>query len=99
VQFRANLKVVDNKLVAIRIPEADLHSTGVLVEALPGSPCDALHLNTSVDFYIGEHAPSPLPLKLGQELWMEVTVPAQGPPRPIQLALKDNGLWKPLAFK
>ena len=52
-----------------------------------------------MDFYIAEHAADPTRLKAGQELWIEVTVPPQGPPRPLQLALKDNGAWKPLAFQ
>jgi hypothetical protein len=30
---------------------------------------------------------------------MEVTVPPKGPPRPLQLALKKDGAWKPLAFQ
>jgi hypothetical protein len=85
--------------VAIRIPEADLRSTGLMVEALPGSSCDALRLDTPVDFYIAEHATILTPLKPGQELWVEVTLPPQGPPRPIQLALKEDGAWKPLAFQ
>jgi uncharacterized membrane-anchored protein len=99
IQFRAKLKVEGNKLVAIRIPEADLTSKGVMVWAMPGSSCDALRLQQPVDFYIAEHAASPLPVQPGQELWIEVTVPPQGPPRPIQLALKQNGVWKPLAFQ
>jgi len=49
---------------------------------------------------LAEHATSPLPLSKGQELWAEVTVPPKGPPRPIQLALKEaDGAWKPLAFQ
>ena len=36
--FRAKLKVDKNRLVAIRIPEADLTSKGVYVTALPGPP-------------------------------------------------------------
>lgn len=99
VQFRAKLKVDGNKLLAIRIPEADLRSTGVMVEALPGSSCDALHVVAPVDFYIADHATDPTPLKQGQELWIEVTIPPQGPPRPIQLALKQDGAWRPLAFQ
>jgi hypothetical protein len=99
VQFRANLKVESNKLEAIRIPEADLTSKGVNVSALPNSSCDALRIVEPVDFYIAEHAVDPTPLKPGQELWIEVTVPPQGPPRPIQLALKQDGAWKPLAFQ
>jgi hypothetical protein len=70
-----------------------------LVQGQPGSSCDALRLEEPVDFYIAEHAASPLPIKPGQELWMEVTVPPKGPPRPLQLALKDGSNWKPLAFQ
>jgi hypothetical protein len=99
VQFRAKLKVQGNKLVAIRIPEADLTSKGVVVWAMPGASCDALHIEEPVDFYIGEHAADPTPLKPGKELWIEVTIPPKGPPRPIQLALKQDGVWKPLAFQ
>jgi hypothetical protein len=66
---------------------------------MPGSPCDALRLQQPVDFYIAEHAADPTALRQGEELWIEVTVPPKGPPRPLQLALKDNGAWKPLAFQ
>jgi uncharacterized membrane-anchored protein len=99
ITFRANLKVEKNKLLAIRIPEADLRSKGVNVTALSGSACDNLRLDEQVDFYIAEHAADPTALRQGEELWIEVTVPPKGPPRPLQLALKDNGAWKPLAFQ
>ena len=99
VQFSAKLKVEGGKLLAIRIPEADLKSKGVDVLAMPGSSCEALSIIEPVDFYIAEHAEDPSWLKPGQELWIEVTVPPQGPPRPLQLALKDKGAWKPLAFQ
>jgi uncharacterized membrane-anchored protein len=99
VEFKAKLKVENNKLVAIRIPEADLKSKGVDVSAMPGAACDALRLDEPVDFYIAEHAADPSRLSKGQELWIEVTVPPKGPPRPIQLALKQDGAWKPLAFE
>ena len=99
VQFRAKLKVENNRLLAIRIPEADERSKGVNVTAWPDSSCDAMRLDEPVDFYIAEHAADPTRLQPGQELWMEVTVPPQGPPRALQLALKDNGAWKPLAFQ
>jgi uncharacterized membrane-anchored protein len=99
VQFRAKLKVEGNKLLAIRIPEADQSSKGVNVIAMPDSSCDAMRIEEPVDFYIAEHAADPTRLKPGQELWIEVTIPPLGPPRPLQLALKDNGAWKPLAFQ
>jgi len=99
VQFPAKLKVENNKLVAIRIPEADLTSKGLDVAAMPGASCDAMRVVEPVDFYIPEHAADPTPLKAGTELWVEVTIPPKGPPRPIQLAMKQDGAWTPLAFQ
>ena len=103
VRFPAQVKVGDNKLVAIRIPDTDNTSSGPpgsqLVVAWPGSSCDDLRLETPVDFYIPEHAAIPTPLRPGQEIWIEVTVPPKGPPRPLQLALKQDGVWQPLAFQ
>jgi hypothetical protein len=99
VQFPAQLKVVDKKLLAIRLAESDESPHGVSVGAAPGTSCEDLHVLEPVDFYIAEKATSPTPVKPGQELWIEVTVPPQGPPRPIQLALKDGEAWRPLAFE
>jgi hypothetical protein len=98
-QFPAQLKVEGNKLMAIRIEDPVYNPAGTLVDAWPGSSCDAFRIHAPVDFYIAEHAAQPTPLKPGQELWIEVTVPPNGPPRPIQLALKQDGAWKPLAFQ
>ena len=89
----------DNKLIAIRVPESENSSATQSVAAPPGAPCDQMRLAEPVDFYIAEHATDPSWLKPGQELWIEVTVPPKGPPRPLQLALKDNGVWRPLAFQ
>jgi uncharacterized membrane-anchored protein len=99
VQFPATLKVEGGKLFAIRIQDQDSRPSGQTVTAWPGAQCEEMRLNQPVDFYIAEHAASPLPVKQGDELWIEVTVPPQGPPRPIQLALKQDGVWKPLAFQ
>jgi len=98
-QFSAQLKVEGNKLAAIRIEDPVYNPAGNLVDAWPGSSCDAFRLHLPVDFYVAEHAVLPTPLQPGQEMWIEVTVPRNGPPRPIQLALKQDGAWKPLAFQ
>ena len=98
VEFRANLRVEDNKLIAMRVEGQEDQTAGEAVTAMPGGPCDQMHLTSGTDFFIAEHAQSPLPLKPDQELWIEVTIPPKGPPRPIQLALKDNGTWRPLTF-
>jgi hypothetical protein len=52
--------------------------------------------NEPIAFFISEHTPDPSRLKAGEELWAEVTVPKQGPPRPIRLGVKRNGILTPL---
>lgn len=99
VRFAAQLKVEDNKLLAIRIEDVEQRHRGLMVEAMPGASCDAMRLEMPSDFYIGEHAAIPRALEPGRELWVEVTVPQQGPPRPVQLAVKEGGSWRVLGFQ
>ena len=99
VLFQAKLAVKENKLIAIRVPESDTSTPTQTVSAPPGAPCDQLSLSQPVDFYIPDNATDPTRLKPGRQLWIEVTLPPKCPPRPLQLALKDNGAWKPLAFQ
>jgi len=66
--------------------------------ASPGSTCDNLRLEQRWIF-IFQNTRQPHAVRAGQELWIEVTVPPKGPPRPMQLALKENGNWRPLAFQ
>jgi hypothetical protein len=56
-------------------------------------------LSDSVLYFIPEHAQDPTPRRNAAELWAEVTIPRKGPPRPIQLALKKNGVWTPLDLR
>jgi hypothetical protein len=98
VEFPAKLAVKDNRLIALHErDEQDPHA--LMVDGLENRPCDRMRLSQPVNFYIAEHAQSPLPTQRGDELWIEVTVPPKGPPRPIQLAMKQGGSWKPLAFQ
>lgn len=99
IEFPARLKVENNKLEAIRIPSGDGLPAGNWVRATPGMPCDSFLIDEPVSFYVEDASASPLPIQPGQEWWIEVTVPPQGPPRPLQLAVKQNGAWKPLAFQ
>jgi hypothetical protein len=95
VSFRAILKAENNKLIAVRA-EGENSQAGEEVWAVPGAPCDRMRLTEPTNFYIAEHTQSPLPLKPGQELWIEVTVPPKGEPRPLQMALKEDEVWKPV---
>ena len=50
----------------------------------------------SLAFFIPEHIPDPSIRPEGEELWVEVTLPRRGAPRPIRLAVKKNGTLTPL---
>jgi hypothetical protein len=99
ITFPARLAVKDNKLIAIRIPSTGDPPDGQLVAAGPGMSCESLGLVDPVRFFVPKRAPVPMTLSPGMELWIEVTVPLKGPPRPVQLALKQDGRWEPLAFE
>ena len=60
--------------------------------------CSNAFLLEPINFYLPSGAKSPFPLAKGSELWVEVTVPPKGPPRPLNLALSNNGQWQPLSF-
>jgi hypothetical protein len=49
-----------------------------------------------IAFFIPEHAADPSFRPAGEELWAEVTLPRSGPPRPIRLGVKKNGVLTPL---
>jgi hypothetical protein len=53
-------------------------------------------LDQPLAFFIPEHVPDPSVRAAGEELWVEVTLPRQGPPRPIRLAVKKDGVMTPL---
>lgn len=56
-------------------------------------------LNEPIAFFIPEHIPDPSLRRPGEELWAEVTVPRRGPPRPIRLAVRENGVLTPLDIR
>ncbi len=58
-----------------------------------------LSLNQPVLFFLPDTAADPQRLQRGDQLWVEVTLPRKGPPRPIQLAVSSKGQWKPLDVK
>lgn len=39
-------------------------------------------------FFLPEHVPDPSQRAAGEELWVEVSVPPKGPPRPVRLGVK-----------
>ena len=64
-----------------------------------GERCDRAVLQDQADYFISDKAKSPFPLKSNEELWVEVTVPPSGPPRPIQLAISNGSAFTPLVVR
>lgn len=50
-------------------------------------------------FFLPEHARDPSHLAAGEELWVEATIAKKGPPRPIRLAVKSNGVMQPVEMQ
>lgn len=48
-------------------------------------------LSMPLAFFIAEHVPDPSIRAAGEELWVEVSVPRKGPPRPVRLGVKRGG--------
>jgi len=90
------LNVRDGHLVANPADHpTDLHVNRRIINR--GEPVTALM--EPVAFFLPEHAMDPSVRRAGEELWMEVTVPKTGPPRPIQLAIKRGESFTPLGIK
>jgi hypothetical protein len=90
------LNVRDGHLVANPADHpTDLHVNRRIINW--GEPVTALM--EPVAFFLPEHAMDPSVRRAGEELWMEVTVPKTGPPRPIQLAIKRGESFTPLGIK
>ncbi|MBZ5622118.1 MAG: hypothetical protein LAQ69_25825 [Acidobacteriia bacterium] len=87
----AQLSAENGQLVAT--PVASPADTGVTL-----SPAGANRwaVFEPVAFFIPEHVPDPSRRAPGEELWVEVSVPRKGPPRPVRLGVKKDGVLTPL---
>jgi hypothetical protein len=86
----AKLSVENGRLVAR--PSEDSGDIGATV----GKDESIATLTEPDAYFIPEHAVDPSRRPSGEELWVEVTVPPKGPPRPIRLGVKRDGVLTPL---
>jgi len=91
--------VQEGKLVPVMANKADRPELTNEVTLRGDWPCDRATLSQGVEYFIADTAKTPFPLQQGQDLWVEVTVPPMGPPRPIQLALSKDGAFTPLNLR
>jgi len=84
------LAIVDGALHAVALADRDgSYPLESMVQQLatPAGPVWALV--QPIAFYLPEDAPDPSRLAAGETLWAEVTVPAEGPPRPLRLEVRQ----------
>ncbi len=84
------LSVRDGKLIATATD-----TDGLWVNRLPNG---RIVLVKRVAFFIPEQVADPSRRAPGEELWVEVSVPKKGPPRPLRLGVKRDGVLTPLAL-
>lgn len=87
----SRLEAYDGKLYAIEDPTA---RHWVVERRCGDSPC--WQLANALAFFIPEKVPDPSRQPAGEALWVEVTVPPRGPPRPIRLGVMKKGSLTPL---
>lgn len=96
----ARLSTAGDRLVATLIetgdPTGSVHITQQAVRTAAGAIVTEWVLVEPVAFFIPENVPDPSRRAPGEELWVEVSVPAKGLPRPIRLGVKQNGVMTPL---
>jgi hypothetical protein len=88
---RARLSASEDQLVAVR----DDEGRHVVRQRLRNADPVAV-LEEPLALFIPEHAADPTRRGPDEELWVEVTVPRNGPPRPIRLGVKKAGVLTPL---
>jgi len=88
-----HVEVVRGRLTAV--PDPDAPGPWVTRREQPGMD-PVVSLTEPVAFFLPEHATDPTHVRPGDELWVEVTVPPRGPPRPIRLGLRHNGVLTPI---
>jgi hypothetical protein len=98
-RWAVRLEVKGGKLVPVLASGTDRPEMTDELTMRGDRPCDRATLSQGVDYYISDTAKSPFPAKKDEELWVEVTVPPMGPPRPIQLAVSKDGVFTPLVLR
>lgn len=86
------LSVEGGRLIATALPMAEIEAAlgrrGQSIQRVQTPAGRVWTLIEPIAFFLPEDAPDPTRLEPGQELWAEVTVPPDGPPRPIRLEVR-----------
>jgi uncharacterized membrane-anchored protein len=91
------LTAVDGALVARATESNDTNA--VLVRAATRDGQRVADILTPVAYFIPDDAADPSVRRADERLWVEVTVPRRGAPRPIRLGVRRNGVLTPLVLE
>jgi hypothetical protein len=96
--YWSNSRLVDRggKLTAVPAPAGAPRPDFLTITRNESNSCAQATLISAVDYYIPDTTQWPPTLGKGDALWVEVTIPPEGPPRPIQLAVSRSGAFTPL---
>ena len=98
-RWTVRLEAQGGKLVPVLASDADRPEMTDELMVWGNRPCERATLTQRVEYFISDAAKNPFPAKKGEELWVEVTVPKMGSPRPVQLAMSKDGVFTPLVLR
>lgn len=90
--YRCNLVLRGGQLIAIAANDGEFWAN--LQKRESGT---AAIINGEIAYFLPEHRNGPILHDRSEELWIEATIPRKGPPRPLRLGIKKNGVLTPLA--
>ncbi len=98
-ELRVSLLLEDGRLVAVPMGPDSPWGAGFYAQLRTVDGEEVADLMEPAAFFIPEHAMDPSHRQPGEQLWVEVTVPKRGPPRPIRLGVKKGGTLRPLELR
>ena len=84
--FQAHLEIYKDQLYAV-----EDENGRQWVQKRRCGEADCWQLANPVAFFIPEHAVDPSRRPAGEALWVEMTLPPTGPPRPLRLGVRKKG--------
>ena len=92
--FLGRLEVANDRLIAVE----DADGRHWVSNARCGET-RCWQLGEPLAYFIPEHVADPSGRPAGETLWVEVTLPSKGAPRPIRLGVKKDGQLTPLEYR